>query len=460
MSGVRHLAVVGGGITGLAAAWEAAASPGWRVTVVDSDDRVGGKLRTSQIAGLPVDESADAFLRRVPDALDLTTELGLADELVAPATGTAHLWCGDRLRPLPTGGVFGIPLDTTVTAPGIVDQVALQRALAEVDRDGDPLDRDVAIGGFLDERLGPEVSRRLVAPLVGGIGAGDVDELSLDAVLPQIATAARSGPSVVAALRAARPTTAPAGPVFAAHPLGMGHLVDTLTSALVHRGVEFRTGTEVEAVTPGRPGRTTVVGPDITLDADAVVVATPPSVAARLVAGAVPAAATLLSGITTASVVLVTLAWPAAELGELEGSGFLVPRGSGLRITACSWASTKWAHLATTGSAVLRVSVGHAGDPGAVDLDDSSLLSIVSGDLERSMGITSAPAEQRISRWPGSFPQYLVGHLDRCDAIDAALAEAALPLAVTGAGHRGLGIPACIRQGRAAARLLIAEESR
>ncbi len=204
-----RVAVVGGGIAGLAAAHRLCCS-GAEVVLLDAD-RLGGKLRTSMFAGRPVDEAADAFLARVPFATDLARAVGLGDRLVAPATGAAQVLVDDRLVPLPAAHLLGIPTEpdatdlATVLTPGALAQ--LRRDLTDP---GMPPTDDESIGGFIRRRLGDEVLERLVGPLVGGINAGDVDALSLAAVTPQIDAVARSGTaSLVAAARDARARAAP-----------------------------------------------------------------------------------------------------------------------------------------------------------------------------------------------------------------------------------------------------------
>lgn len=464
----RRLVIVGGGITGLAAAHEVADVNGWHVTVLEAGDRFGGKILTSDFVGRPVDEAADAFLRRVPDALRLCAELGLADDLVSPRTSTAHLWTGDGLRAFPGGSVMGVPLwpDAAVES-GIISPAGIERAMGETDRHGPPLCDDVTIGAFLDERLGQEVSRRLVAPLVGGINAGAVDRLSLDAVLPQLSSAARSGPSLIAALRdaAPAPTAAATTAVFAGLTSGTGHLIEQLVASLRERGVELELDAGVDLIEPrSGPGGTTgsamrVLAGDRELIADAVVVTTPAHRAASLIRTLSVAASDALGAIPTASVVMVTLAWPRDQICDVAGSGVLVPREEQRTVSAISWASNKWAHLDDGETAILRVSAGHADDPTPIDLDDGTLLERVVADVADITRISGPPNDVRISRWRDGFPQYEVGHLSRCDAVDHALRDSGSNIAVTGAGHRGLGIPACIRQGRDAARLVMGAAS-
>jgi oxygen-dependent protoporphyrinogen oxidase len=226
----------------------------------------------------------------------------------------------------------------------------------------------------------------------------------------------------------------------------MGRLVDALVDGI---GDNLRTGAAVAGLArDGDAWRLEPAG----VTARAVVVATPAFAAAPLVAPHAPAAAEVLAAIEHSSVALVALVVPRAGIDrDLDGSGFLVPRSAGLRLTACSWVSSKWPHLDVDPDvALLRASVGRAGDDRAMTLDDDALVAAVLADLKTTMGLRAAPTEVRVSRWPRSFPQPRPGHLARVAAAEAAVA--AVPgLALAGAWAEGVGVPACIRGGRAAA---------
>ena len=431
--------VVGGGIAGLAAAYELRAlAPDAEIVVLEASDRFGGKVHTTDFAGRAVDAAADAFLARVPWGIDLCRELKLEPQLVSPAQQSAYVWCDGELRRLPTGLVLGVPTDfDALRASGIVPgSVAVHPADAPL-----ALDEDIAVGALIRSQLGDAVFERLVDPLLGGINAGDGDHLSLRAAAPQLADAASRDRDLVAALRAA-PTTAVPGPVFYAPRGGMGAIVAALVDALTASGVELRRDAPIDDVA--------------TLDADGVVLATPSYVASAVLHAAAPKAAELLADIEYASVVLVTLSYSNDALTRpLDASGFLVPRTEGLLMSATSWSSSKWAHLADGSTSVLRVSTGRLGDDRPFALDDGALVRALLPEIEQTSGVRGEPLEVAVHRWPRSFPQYAPGHLDRVDDVERALAAATSAVVLAGAALRGLGVPACIRQGREAARALI-----
>ena len=462
-----RLTVVGGGVTGLAAAWQASAEQDVQVTVLESADRLGGKVRTSVLrtddgAELRLDEGADAFLARVPDAVELCRELGLADELTQPAVGRAKVYVGGDLHFLPGPTVLGVPLDpAALDAAGLLTAEGVERAAVELQRRGPGPTEDVAIGPFLRERYGDELIDTLVAPLIGGINAGDVEQLSLQAVTPQLADAAAEGDSLSRALARRQQAVSP-GPVFHGLRAGTGRLVDALASALGERGVELRTSTRLRSLERAGDGwRLQLEGGEAaeadTIEADTVVLATPAPAAAALLGGPSPDAAAELSAIEHSSVVLVTLVYRAADVPiELDASGFLVPRQAGLLLTAASWGSTKWAHWDDGEHVVLRVSAGRSGDDRTTQLSDEALVRALRDDLGTTMGVQAAPVGVRVSRYPQGFAQYTVGHLDRVARIEAAMARDTPGVVVAGAAYRGVGLPACIRQGRDAASRVLA----
>jgi oxygen-dependent protoporphyrinogen oxidase len=451
---MAHIVVVGGGITGLAAAYELRQSPDPpAVTVLEASDRLGGKILTTTFAGRPVDAGADSVLARVPWAVDLFTELGLANELVAPATSQAAIWWRGALHSIPSGLVLGVPSGL----PGLARSGLLSwrgKARAAVEPLLPRTDGDDDLRLTIRRRFGAEVYDRLVGPLVGSINAADPDHISLAAAAPQIADAAVHR-SLLLGLRAAG-RSVPAGdrPVFLTHPDGLGHVVHRLASRLRDAGVSLRVGTVTNRIEPRPGGGFAIAG----LEADAVVLTAPADAAATILSGVAPDAATRLRAVRYASVALVTLALPANAVGQrLDGSGYLVPAAEQRHVTACSWGSSKWPHWAGRGDVVLRASLGRAGDEHAVDLDDDALAEATLADLRRHLGVRGDPSHVRVTRWPRSFPQYEPGHLVRVAAIEAALPPGVV---VAGAAYRGIGIASCVRQGRDAARLALARATK
>jgi oxygen-dependent protoporphyrinogen oxidase len=459
-----RVVVVGGGITGLATAWylRTRSTDGERpvVTVVEGGPRVGGKIRTEEVAGVAVEAGPDTFLARVPDAADLARELGLGDALVTPATGAAHVWHRGRLHPLPTEAVLGVPVtaralqETTLLSPAGKARAGLDLVLPPSHPGPDP-----SVAQVVGARLGREVLDHLVEPLVGGIHAGRADSLSLRSAAPQLAAAAESHRSLILGLRGQRRRAAPSSdPVFLGLDGGMERLVDRLVASL--EGVDIRRGTTVRHLFPrpagGRaPGRWRVtgeLGPGV--EADAVVLAVPAFAAAPILADVAPDASAELASIRYASVVTATLAYrPEALARPPVGSGFLVPRGEGCLLTACTFTSSKWPQAGGGGHVVLRASAGRLGDERALETDDGALVERLHGELVGMVGLREAPVSSRVDRWPLGFPQYEPGHGGRIDRLERGLPAGVF---VAGAAYRGLGIAACVQQARSVAGRVLA----
>jgi len=463
-----HAVVVGGGITGLAAAWFIrGGDPRAKVTVVEADSRLGGKLQTEEMAGVAIDTGPDSLLARVPWAVDLCRSLGLADQLVAPATGRAFVWTRGRLRPLPRPLALGAPPDITALArSGIVSPVGVARAALDFVLPRGTRTEDPSVEQVIRERFGREVLERVVEPLLGGIHAGRAHRMSLASTAPEVAAAAAAGRSLFVSLKQARPRhrEEPERPVFQGLAGGMVQLVGRLRDELGDSNI--RVGTRAVSVEPenGPEGGLRVgcqPGPDLV--ADAVVLAVPAFVAAPILADAAPEAAAQVKGIDYASVTMATLGYaPDAVANRLEGSGFLVPRGEGRLMTACTWTTSKWPATRGGGMVLLRASTGRAGDERHCQMGDEELVDQLHRELVEAVGIERGrrPVATLVTRWPRSLPQYDVGHHARVERAGAHAAAALPGVVLAGAAYRGLGIAACVRDAQKAATAVLAVKTR
>jgi len=454
---LSSVVVVGGGISGLAAAHALATGPNPpRITVLEGAPRLGGKLAGDELEGVPVDLGAESVLARRPEAVDLIKAVGLADDLVHPATTSAGLWIGDRIRAIPPT-VMGVPVDPAATAD-VLGASAASQVAHEAELAAPALVEDVAIGRFVASRMGSAVTDKLIDPLLGGVYAGRAEEISLAAAVPELYAKLRTAPSLLAAtaeLREAGQRRA-GEPVFAGIVGGVNRLIDALEKDLTDRGVEIRRQSPVRRITRTGKGYSLEAGPvpaPTLLSADAVIVAVPASPAARMLADLVPAASTELATIEYASMAIVTLAvrkrdWPAAA----TGSGFLVPSVEGRTIKASTYSHAKWQWSGEAGGelAVLRASVGRLGEEYVLQRSDEELVALAVADLQRAVGLQAPVVGSLVTRWGGGLPQYAVGHLDRVDRVEAAVA-AEPGLAVCGAAYRGVGIAACVASGSTAA---------
>lgn len=466
--GRKQAVVIGGGIAGLVAAYDLVQA-GWTVEVHEASDRWGGKVWSSPVGDRLVDAGPDAFLARVEPGRRLCADLGLEAELTSPVSPVpAYLARDGALHQLPAGSMLGVPTDLDVLrGGGLISAEGI--AAAEADRTapatpirtpssdgaGGIID-DISVGAFCRARLGDEITDRLVDPLLGGINASDIDSLSLRAGAPLLASAADRGPSLMAELARLRPATGAtlgtsvgAQPVFYGVPGGTARIIDALLSALEGSG---RTKLNLHAPITALDQ---VVG-GTGADDVPVIVGTPTFAAAEIVGAASPDAAALLAGIEYASVaqVMVELPRTAVEY-ELDASGILFPRVDGTMLTACTWMSTKWAHYRRPDSVLLRLSSGRFGDERPADHDDASLVAALLDDLRTVLAVDGDPIATRVMRWNRALPQYSPGHLDRVAAIDDALATDAPNVHLVGAAYRGIGLPACIDDGRTVARELL-----
>jgi len=444
VSSRRRIAVVGAGIAGLAAA-HAAVEAGADVTVFEAADRVGGMILTTPFAGRPaVDEGADAFLARVPWAVDLARKVSLADSLTSPSVGKAAVYW-NRLHDIPEGLLLGMPTEIGALARShLLSMRGKIRAGVEVLMPRTDTAAD-SIGKYVRSRFGNQVHERLVDPLIGSIYAADTDDFSLDAV-PQLADLAMRSRSVLVAARH-RPKP-PAGPVFYAPTAGVGQLVQAVSTAVVARGGDVQCNAAVEELAAdGESWR--LNGAEF----DGVVLACTARVASGLLTAIDAGASSTLAKVPTADVALLTLAVPAvgwpARVRNL--SGYLVPKPQQRLVTAVSFGSQKWAHWAREGDVVLRVSLGRDGLP-ALHLSDDELLADVVDELNGHLAIDLQPTTVRVSRWPNAFPQYRPHH-----GATIAAAERRLPagIALAGASYHGIGIPACVQSGRQAVGALL-----
>ncbi|MEV0522099.1 protoporphyrinogen oxidase [Streptomyces sp. NPDC050439] len=457
---MRSVTVIGAGVSGLSAAW--ALRDTARVTVLDSAPRVGGKMRTGRVAGAPADLGAESMVTTGPDAVRLAEAVGLGDSLCEPAVAPVTIWTRDALRPMPPGHLMGIPSRPELLPnTGLLSEEGLRRLQLGDDLEPLPPATDVTVGGYLEPLIGREAVERLVAPVLGGIYGGDVFRLSLASALPFLTGITRSGEPLMTALRrreaarAGAPRTVPVRGVRG----GMGRLAQAITEA---SGATVLTGTTARSLRP-RPDRDegwrvhadTDDGP-LALDADAVILAVPSDVAARLLGPHVPRAAEALAEVEHASSAVVTFAFPAdgaARQAAAGRNGFLVPPVDGRAVKGCTFLSEKWPWYAqnTPDVLIVRASLGRAGADSPLGLTDRALAAAALSDLTAALGPLGDPSASRVTRWKRGLPQYHVGHGARVGLVRDELA--AVPgLDVCGATYEGVGVASCISSGLAAAR--------
>ena len=450
------IAIVGGGIAGLAAAYELA-SRGVPFQLFERSSRLGGIIRTEHVDGFVIEAGPDSFLAQKPAALELCHSLGLESQLISSTPPrTAFVLKRGRLHSLPSPSVLGIPATWRGIArydllgPAARVRLALEPLAPKLARPGDE-----SVASFFRRRFGPATVPLVAEPLLGGIHAGDIESLSLSSLFPRFVEAERRHGSVLRAFRNARRTPPPDG-LFRSLAGGMGDLVraleDRMPAGSLHRD------TPVESlVRNGEDWRVRAGGTLHT--ARAIVLACPAREAARLLQPLDGRASELCNQVPYVSTVSIALAWPRGAVRHpLRGSGFVVARRANpVRITACTWVSSKWSGRAPTGTVLLRAFAGGSHDPAVVDLDDRELVEMAVRDLSGLLGITGPPLLSRVYRWRDAGAQHNVGHIARVAEIEGRLARYR-GLVVAGSGFRSVGIPDCIADGRAAAAACVSIE--
>lgn len=454
---VPHVVVIGGGISGLTAAYRLhTCTTPVRVTLLEAAPRLGGKISTTPFGGRMVDEGPDAFLARVPWGTDLCRELGIDDRLISPSSSGAYVVSRGKMRRLPEGLMLGVPSRLRqIATSGIISPLGMARAGLDLVLPDNWNGRDESVGDLISRRLGREVAERLVDPLIGSINASDTFKLSAEMSAPQIADTARRHRSLIRGVRELQRQreATPDAPLFHSFNDGVGVLVDRLAKSLDDDVV--KTSTAATSIEQTDEGYRVGVGTGH-LDADAVVIATPARHTAGLVRPLAPAAADTLDAIEYASVAMVTMSFRAGDVGHpLDGSGLLVPEPEGKLVTAVSFANRKWPHWTDDERVLLRVSAGRHGDDRWLQLDDDELVNTLANEVGELLDISGPVLEWRVTRWVDSFPQYRPGHGQALTAAEADLAARAPGIELCGASYRGVGIPACIRQGDEAARRVL-----
>ncbi len=442
------IAIIGGGITGLAAAYELTVR-GVPFQLFEASPRLGGIIRTEHVDGYTIEAGPDSILAQKPAAIALCEALDLGSRLLTTnAPRTAFVLKDGQLHALPSPSVLGIP----TTWKGLIHYDLLS-PLARVRLAVEPFIRrqrtvrDESVAAFFRRRFGETTVAAIAEPLLGGIHAGDIDALSIRSLFPRFIDAETEYGSVIRAFR--RHRGSPAGGLFRSLIGGMEELVSTLEHRLAAGAIHKNARVDAIAQDGGGWRIATREGTTIVRS---VLLACPAHVAATLLRPLDAGAADLCRVVPYVSTVSVALAFPRESIAHpLNGSGFVVVRDRDApRITACTWISSKWSNRAPAGKALLRAFVGGSHDPSAIDLSDDALVALALKDLSPLLGISGQPVLSRVYRWRQAGAQHNVGQIARVSEIEQRLA-AYRGIFVAGSGFRSVGIPDCIADGRAAA---------
>lgn len=438
----RRVVIIGGGITGLAAAHRLQRlDASLAISLLERSARLGGRIRTERRNGFILELGPDIFLSRKPRGLDLCQELGVPVVQTDPALRGSYLERRGRLHRLPEGMSGLIPtrvgpvFRSSLLSPGAKMRFALHALIPRRGRN-----TDESIAAFFTRRVGKGAYEQLIDPILGGMYGGDGTRLSIQATLPNLLQGTRRNP-------AAGNTLSETGP-FISPENGMQALTDRLAAgpstariALDTPVLAIRRDHGVYVVTAGKEA----------FDAHAIVLATPAHVAADLVAPLDAALAEEIGAIPYSSVITLSMAYRASDVPRrLDAYGYLVPQSEGKALTACTWSSSKLPNRAPAGTVLLRLFLGRKDTDPIFQVDDGAIVLYARKEMEATLGITAQPLFTRLLRQPRSMPQYVLGHNDRLRRIDRRLAM--LPgLFLAGAAYRGIGIPNCIADGERAA---------
>ncbi|MFC0107542.1 protoporphyrinogen oxidase [Kibdelosporangium aridum] len=449
-----HVAIVGGGIAGLAAAFFLRDKP-VRVTVIEGSSRVGGKLAMADVAGVAVDVGADSTYAPRAKGTGMIAEAGLDDQLTSAGTISRGIWSRGEMRPLPSQHM-GVPSDLDELAKsGVLTSEGAARALKDLELPPAERNGDISVAEFVGRRLGQEVVDRLVDPWLGGVYSGRSEELSFEAALPTLARATKKHASLAKAASTLMPQPLPDGkkrpPGISTLLGGIGTLPKVLSDAASAKGAALRTNTTVrELARTGKGWRLTVgsaAAPEY-IDADAVIVAVPAGPAGKLLSGVagVSQAVAGLAEIEYATIGVITFAYPRdafpVSLAEVGRSGYMVPAVDGRLVQEVTFSSVKWPHLAGEVE-IVRCAIGRKGDEKQLERDDAELAAQAAAELAEATGVAGKPVGTQVTRWENAMPQYTVGHLDRVARIRASVADQP-GLAVCGAAYDGVGVATCV----------------
>ncbi|WP_068505467.1 protoporphyrinogen oxidase [Paenibacillus kribbensis] len=464
----KKVVILGGGISGLSAAFYVKKLAEEKqmeveITLVEKSDRLGGKLHTIRQHDFMIEKGPDAFLARKTAMLELTMELGMEAELVPtnPKAKSACILHKGKLHTMPMGFILGIPTKLTpFIRTGLISPLGKARAALDLILPAKQGDMDESLGDFIKRRLGKEVLDQITEPLLSGIYAGDTYSLSLMSTFPQFKQMEQKHGSLIVGMAkgAGRKSGVPnqlpeiaKKSMFLSYRQGLSTIVERLKERL--HTVQFVMGQGVAEVRK-EDGYQVILDHGQVIDADAVICAVPAFEAAKLFSGV--ASASLLNKISYVSVANIALAYKNTELNlSFEGTGFLVPRKEGKRITACTWSSTKWSHTAPAGYTLLRTYIGHAGAQEWMQMTDAELVDAARKDLKDLMGLKAEPEFVEVSRCNESMPQYPIGHKEHMAKVRHDLSEHFPNVFLCGAGYGGVGIPDCVAQGKDAAEQLI-----
>jgi protoporphyrinogen/coproporphyrinogen III oxidase len=461
----KSVAIIGGGITGLATAYylqKEANEKGLPISVrlIEASHRLGGVIETVKKDGFVIEKGPDSILERKKSALQLIEEVGLKDKVVSNTAGKSYILVKGKLHSIPEGSFMGIPTKISpFVFSGLFSPIGKLRAAGDFVLPKGKAQKDQSLGAFFRRRLGDEVVENLIEPLLSGIYAGDIDQLSLMSLFPNFYNIEQKHRSLVLGLN----RTMPAQPkkvqkqptrkgMFISLSTGLEELVLQVEKRL-HEGTVLK-GVAVNKVCRETDGYSLLLSNGKVEKADCVVMAIDHNHAQKMLSDY--AFMDVFKDMSSTSVANVAMAFPKSAIKQdIEGSGFVVSRNSDFRITACTWTHKKWPGSTPEDMALLRCYVGKPDDQEVVDMTDEEIIKIALTDLNKTMNISLEPLFHVVTRWKKTMPQYTVGHKERIQTVKESLSKELPGLFLAGSSFEGVGIPDCIDQGHAAVKKVL-----
>lgn len=448
---MKRVAIIGGGLSGLVAAYELNKESDLIFDLYEADSRFGGKFQTIHREGFLIEKGPDSFLARKPAGMELVAELGLQNQLIANATGRSFIFNKQKLHPIPEGSVMGVPTDeTALLQSDLLTTAEKERALKEKEIPYEPSSEDISLGDFFEKRFGFGLVKKIIEPLLSGIYAGDIYQMSLRATFPQFETSIAQTGNLMEGLQTPSKVnlnkvgTKNTEGVFRTLSNGLQVLTDTLTEKLPKQPLHLKKC--VTEVIPTSSGYQLLFADGSTAFADAIIIAATHDVLAKILPGKVTAP---LQEQPLTSLATVSFAYDK-KASLPKGTGYLVARTANYRSTACTWVQEKWPHMVPKGKMLLRGFVGKAGDNWVENATDNEIIKQLLADYEEMMGLTERPIFAEVSRMKQAMPQYEVNHLENIAKLKVKLAEHYPGIAYTGMSLTGVGIPDCITNAKKA----------
>ncbi|MGW6190354.1 protoporphyrinogen oxidase [Bacillus cereus] len=457
----KKVVIIGGGITGLTTMYNLQKEIREKnlpidALLIEASGKLGGKIQTVQKDGFTIERGPDSFLTRKESAAKLVKELGLGDELVNNKAGQSFILVNNRLHKMPSGSMMGIPTQITpFLFSGLFSPIGKLRAGFDLLMPRSKPVSDQSLGQFFRHRLGNEVVENLIEPLLSGIYAGDIDEMSLMSTFPQIYQIEQEHRSISLGMRTLAPKKEKAElkkGIFKTVKIGLESIVESLEVKIPNDMV--MKGTRIEKVIKLGDSYTITLSNGKEMEADAIVVTAPHKVLPSMFAQYKQFR--FFRNIPSTSVANVALAFPKSAIQrDIEGTGFVVSRNSDYTITACTWTHKKWPHTTPEGKTLLRCYVGRPGDEAIVEQTDEEIVQLVLEDLQKTMDITEDPEFTIVSRWKEAMPQYTVGHKERMKKLTTFMENELPGVYLAGSSYAGSGLSACIEQGERAAKCVL-----